>query len=227
MACKEVWLVRHGETESNRGGIVQGGTDVPLNDVGVMQAEALAEWLRSRPVKPTSVIASPLTRARRTAEILASALELDVEHEPRLQERTFGVWEGVPFVDILNKWEGPGDAWDHKPPEGEGPEDLLRRAAEAFDEHASRDDLGERLMIVAHGGPIGALACRALGVPFSSESVRRFRRDNTGLTVLRRSRHSPTAYSVAVLNATFHLDALQSELGPSPLGSLSAGVTTK
>ena len=61
-------------------------------------------------------------------------------------------------------------------------------------------------MVVTHGGPIGALVCHALGLEPHPDNWRRFRRDNTGVTVLRRRSQDPSSWQVARLNDCSHLD---------------------
>jgi broad specificity phosphatase PhoE len=84
-------LVRHGETDWNRDGRWQGGSDTRLNDLGREQARALAERLDG---SIDVLYSSDLARARETAEIVAAKLGLEVHVDPRLRERSFGSWEG-------------------------------------------------------------------------------------------------------------------------------------
>src|SRR5258708_29195327 len=78
------WYLRHGETDWNRQGLSQGNIDIPLNELGLAQAREAAQKLRNRGI--TSIVASPLSRPRVTAEIVAEALGLDVMIERDLRE---------------------------------------------------------------------------------------------------------------------------------------------
>ena len=86
-------LVRHGETDWNAEGRLQGHTDTPLNDYGRRQAAALGEDLAGDGID--AVYSSDLARARETAEIVAGRLGLPVVLEPGLREKNWGSWEGL------------------------------------------------------------------------------------------------------------------------------------
>ena len=95
----DLYLVRHGETEWNRQRRIQGLTDIPLNDTGREQARLTGTLLTRRPI--TRVVASPLGRARETAQIISAELGLG---EPQLHdafvERNYGAAEGLDFHEI-------------------------------------------------------------------------------------------------------------------------------
>ena len=88
-----VLLLRHGETEWSLTGRHTGLTDVPLTDEGRRVAASLEA--RLAPLEPVLVLASPLARARETAEIVAEALGLPVERRPALREVDVGSWQGL------------------------------------------------------------------------------------------------------------------------------------
>ena len=96
-------LVRHGETDWNAAGRIQGCTDTPLNARGRAQAAALAEKLRSSE-RAEALYTSPLRRAAETAEIIGSALGLRPEPVEALREISFGVWEGCSWAEIQRRW---------------------------------------------------------------------------------------------------------------------------
>src|ERR1700704_4943984 len=89
----ELLLVRHGETDWNAEGKLQGHTDRPLNDHGRRQAQALAERLAGNSID--AVYASDLSRARETAEMVGEKLGLPVLVDPDLREKNWGNWEGL------------------------------------------------------------------------------------------------------------------------------------
>ncbi|WP_029149690.1 histidine phosphatase family protein [Microbacterium indicum] len=142
-------LVRHGETEWNRLGKVQGSSDIPLNDTGRAQAAGAAAALRGGEYE--LLVASPLSRARETAEIIGSALGLGApELVPDLRERGYGDAEGMAVGEWTALW--PGGAV----PGIEPREDVVARSARALHEIAER--AGERPVIaVAHGAVISSL----------------------------------------------------------------------
>src|ERR1700761_5031386 len=91
------WYLRHGETDWNAQGLSQGNVDIPLNPTGLAQARSAAARLRNRGI--ATIISSPLSRARVTAEIAAEALSLPVHFDDDLREVRFGVQEGQPMSD--------------------------------------------------------------------------------------------------------------------------------
>jgi broad specificity phosphatase PhoE len=142
------WYLRHGETDWNRQGLSQGNIDIPLNDLGLAQAREAAVRLRNRGI--TSIVASPLSRARVTAEIVGEALGLEVTIEPDLREVSWGVREGEPLADWFQGWiEG------HTVPEGAESFDTLRRRSVAGLNRAV--ERPPAVLVVAHGGVFRAI----------------------------------------------------------------------
>jgi probable phosphoglycerate mutase len=141
------YFLRHGETDWNREHRLQGNIDVPLNETGLAQAQAAAARLAG--VGIASVVASPLSRARRTAEIAMAGRGLAIELEPGLAEVALGVREGTPENGLLDRW--------HR---GETPD-----GAESFVAFCLRTRAGVAralarrgpVLIVAHGGTFAAL----------------------------------------------------------------------
>lgn len=151
---KRLYLVRHGQTEFNVAHLVQGRCDSPLTDKGREQARAAAAWLRDHGAAPDTIVSSPLGRAVGTARILAEALghKGKVEAEPRIIERSYGVYESGLFTDL------PCDVWD--PGEelvahgGEGNHALRARMSEGLRDLMGRPGVACALAI-SHGS-----ACR-------------------------------------------------------------------
>jgi probable phosphoglycerate mutase len=143
-------FARHGETDWNASGRLQGHTDRPLNAYGRRQAAELAERLREDPVD--AVHASDLARARETAEIVGAALGLPVVLDPDLRERNWGTWEG------LTPDERARVAF-----EGEAPEAHRERIVCAVGRIADRYP-GGRVLVVTHGGSIRRIQAAVLGV---------------------------------------------------------------
>lgn len=89
----KIYLVRHGETDWNKEGRVQGSVDIPLNGYGVELAEVTSEAMKDIPVD--IIYASPLQRARKTAEIMKRDRDIPVIVDERLREMSFGRYEGT------------------------------------------------------------------------------------------------------------------------------------
>lgn len=145
----DLYLVRHGETDWNRQRRIQGLTDIPLNDTGREQARLTGMLLTRRPV--TRVFASPLSRARETAEIIAAELGLaDPELREALVERNYGEAEGLGFAEI-DRLYPPGVAVAGRESREEVAARILPELVRIAAEHP-----GESLVVVSHGGAIRA-----------------------------------------------------------------------
>ncbi|HJS88002.1 MAG TPA: histidine phosphatase family protein [Acetobacteraceae bacterium] len=142
------WFLRHGETDWNARGLSQGNVDIPLNPAGLAQARSAAALLRNRGI--ATIVSSPLSRARVTAEIAAEALGLPVAIEDGLREVAFGVQEGQPMTEWFASWIA-GD-WT---PEGAETFAQLRARAVAAVNRATA--LEPPVLIVAHGALFRAL----------------------------------------------------------------------
>lgn len=136
------WFLRHGETDWNARFLSQGNVDIPLNARGIAQAHAAAEALAGRGI--ATVVASPLSRARVTAETVAARLGLPVALDDELRECAFGVQEGQPMSDWFDAWVAGAAT-----PEGAEPfADLSRRAVRAINRALERP---APVLVVAHG----------------------------------------------------------------------------
>jgi uncharacterized phosphatase len=145
----DLYLVRHGETEWNRQRRIQGLTDIPLNDTGREQARLTGSLLTRRPI--TRVVASPLSRARETAAIIASQLGLgDPELRDAFVERNYGAAEGLDFHEIDVRYPPGADV-----PGRESREEVAARVIPALQALAAEQP-GEAIVVVSHGGAIRA-----------------------------------------------------------------------
>jgi broad specificity phosphatase PhoE len=154
-----LWLVRHGETTWNSRGWVQGHVDAArLTRAGRRQAREAAEQLAELPVG--TVCSSDLYRARRTASIIADRLGCDVETDPRLRERCFGIAQGTPSTGMTSAVTGIHDGYvvdEHaRAPGGESLHDVYRRCRAFLHDLHLRNQEGD-VVTVAHGGSIRML----------------------------------------------------------------------
>jgi probable phosphoglycerate mutase len=203
---QEIWLVRHGVTPENQDRVIQGQGPVELAPEGVTQVQRLAEHLRRHGPTFGALVTSDLPRARQTADLLGAALDLEPIEEPRFRETDYGDWCGLPYEEVGRRARALGpEPLEVPAPGGESPAAMAARVREAFAERAGGDDPGGPVLLVTHGGAITALVTWVLGLPFSEAAALRFRRSNTGYTVLRRLAAAPAGYTVVTLNATPHL----------------------
>lgn len=189
-----LWLVRHGETDSNAEHMFQGHLDVGLNARGEQQALAVADHL-SR-ITFDSVYASDLSRAARTAELIvgdSAVVVLDRD----LREMNYGVLQGVRYADAANMLEphGLSESWVdgtfHRNgstiPGGEPFRRFRarsRRFISVLDDRYS-DGLDRNVLVVAHGGTLGVLMTVLLDLPLRARSSFRF--GNCGISRLTRT----------------------------------------
>lgn len=152
-----ITLVRHGQTDWNRARRIQGSTDIPLNDTGRADARTAARLLEG--IRHHAIYASPLVRARETAEIIAAELGLgDPALVPDMREREFGEGEGMLVSEYIEKY---GD-WLSEVPGAETLDGVAERALVALDAVA-RDarrrsaPVAESVIVVTHGGVIRSL----------------------------------------------------------------------
>jgi broad specificity phosphatase PhoE len=157
-----VFLLRHGETEWNATGRLQGSTDVPLHDRGAAQAQAAASALAALLPAGARIISSPLKRARVTAEALAEATGATITFDDRMKERSYGVWEGMTATELEDHDPIEVARWHSGlEPRIEGYEDhisVTSRAVACIEEHSAD---GGVVVFVGHGST-SRLAVRVL-----------------------------------------------------------------
>ena len=198
-------LVRHGETAWNREGRYQGRTDIPLSDVGLEQVKALALRLAHLPID--LAIASPLSRAKQTANAILAGRATTLELDPALQEISHGAWEGKLSTEVERDHAEMFGVWKTSPgrdalagPKAETLGDVESRAWPVLERMCDRlagDEVG---LIVAHDAVNRVLLCRILGLPL--ERVWSFRQSPASLNVL--SGRSIQELQVVRLNDSEH-----------------------
>lgn len=196
-------IVRHGETEWNAIGRMQGASDIPLSSAGIRQATALAHRLEGERID--AVYSSDLSRAVETARIVAGAYRPSLRQLRALRETMLGDWEGLTVEDITARGEGElyeayrSDSWRVRPPNGERLEQVAERMTSAMDEIV-KSHAGQTILVVGHGGSLRALFCQALGVP--ARAMLGFRLHNASLSVVE---YGPQRASLALVNDVSHV----------------------
>ena len=205
-------LARHGETSWNVEGRHQGQSfDIPISEVGQTQAKALAERFRCQDI--ARAVASPLLRARQTAERSLGARAAMLTFDPGFMEISHGEWEGRLATEIRDGFPELQQAWRERPetvrfPGGESLQDVQDRAWPAF--LRATEGLGEEdtLLVVSHDGVNRVILCRILGLPLAR--VWSFRQAPTGLNLLEGP--DPDRLAVVRLNDAHHLTPLFGEV---------------
>jgi broad specificity phosphatase PhoE len=167
------YFVRHGETDWNVEGRIQGMTDVELNATGISQAKMLAERLAEEQ-DFVALYTSTLRRAFVTGEIIGRRLGLSPSADKRLVERDMGLVEGMTSEQVQERYPDVHVAWKqgHKRvpfPEEEKREDFQRRLAEFLQDMCGRHT-GHKVIVVTHGGAMGMIMATVM----SLDQERRF-----------------------------------------------------
>ena len=144
----DILLIRHGQTDWNIEGRLQGSTDIPLNQEGLMQAELCAQFLKT--VNLTTLISSPLSRAKQTAELIASTCHLPIVEMAAFREKSYGDAEGLAHFERQEKFRT-------RPfPKEELFENLITRVFEGLNEITQKYS-NQKIAIVTHGGVINCI----------------------------------------------------------------------
>lgn len=203
---KKFYILRHGETEYNRLGMVQGsGIDASLNEKGQKQAAAFFNYYKDLDVQKVYI-----SNLRRTHETVQGFINSGLPYESLadLREISWGAQEGVPFTPdttthyqkITHRWQA-GEV-DVKIENGESPVDVMIRLKNAFDYILSQPE--ERVLICTHGRAMRVLFCWMLNYPLSH--MDNFVHNNTGLYV---AIHTGTMFRLDVLNDLRHLEGVE------------------
>jgi probable phosphoglycerate mutase len=161
-----VTVVRHGETQWNVAGRIQGHGDSDLTETGRAQAEAIASRLAAESFD--AIVASDLGRAFDTAQAIARGCGLPIATDPRLRERSFGVGEGLTYEEIDRQYPDifsrvRSTDPDAPIPGGESRRQFHERVRAAFEALAREHD-GRRLTVVTHGGVLSSLYRHVHGI---------------------------------------------------------------
>jgi broad specificity phosphatase PhoE len=146
-----ILLIRHGQTDANANGQLQGHQPTPLNMTGLRQANFLAARLAGHAPPVEVVISSDLTRASETAAPLAAACGLQLILDPAWRERGFGLLEGKPVGDV-GMWKAASGEFD--PPGAEPWADVRKRIHDALVSIPRTYASNQLIAVVTHGGPI-------------------------------------------------------------------------
>lgn len=163
----QLLLIRHGETLWNKEGRVQGTSDVELSAAGIKQAELLALSLKDHPLE--AIHASPLERARLTAEIINGFHHKNIQIHQGLMEMDQGDFEGFSFKELMAREKDFLQKWITNPasvkmPNGESLAQVQQRAWRVMEEIISKS---ENTLIVSHNFTIAAILCRIRNISLS------------------------------------------------------------
>lgn len=198
----QLFVVRHGETEENAGGVVQGHHHGTLSARGRRQAEQLA--VRFREVQFDAIYTSDLGRAVMTAEAIGQFQKAPIQRSVLLRERGAGVFEGRSFREMDQVQEQSGFTHaEFKPEGGESYREVLARVVSFLESLNGHDD-DQRLLIVSHGRWMRMLLSIALKLEI--EQAVAIPQTNTGVNIF--DYHPASGLTIRTLNCTRHFDSL-------------------
>ena len=170
----KVYLIRHGETDFNKQRKLQGQCDIELNEYGRKLARMTAQGLKD--VAFDVVYTSPLKRAKETAQIIIGERKTSVIEEPRIQEISFGDYEGlccqgenfnIPDKSFRNFFDLPAEY--NVPPNGEAFEEIIKRTGEFWRELIQKEELADKTVLVStHGCALKAILANINPVPIEN-----------------------------------------------------------
>lgn len=187
-----LFFARHGETDWNRQKRIQGSADTDLNESGVAQAALLAQHLETNGIRPERIYTSRQKRALQTAQIAADTLGVACVVRDGLEEIHFGLWEGLTWAQVEERYPQEFTAWYEnrryqRTPMGESYQDLLDRLLPSLrslvkeeTEAARSGPHSHSLLLVTHSGVIMSLMAYLNNTPFS-QMASRYKPDNAGI----------------------------------------------
>ena len=166
-----LYIVRHGHCTGNIDGFIQGQLDSPLTELGLRQAEAVADRLAN--IDFSAIYSSDLSRTRATAEAIASKHGLKVQTTELIREAHLGRLQGMTETEFCAQFPESYSQWrqdpiNHRPPEAEKFEDVIARSGLFLNMIKKAHSPGEQLAVVVHVGSLRGLICAACNLPVSS-----------------------------------------------------------
>jgi broad specificity phosphatase PhoE len=194
-----LYLIRHGETDHNNSGRMQGWLDVPLNATGMRQAELLARRFRGKHID--AIYASPLSRAAATAQAIAEVLNVAVVLDERIREYHMGDWAGRTAEEIQAVTPGYViHSADEVPiPNGETADDMHARLKPFLQDLRERH-ADERVIAVSHGGTLAMAVAMLLNMPVVRRQPFSF-----GNTAIAKAEYAHGRWRLRTLNDQCHL----------------------
>jgi 2,3-bisphosphoglycerate-dependent phosphoglycerate mutase len=176
-------FLRHGESEGNQLGVIQGQSDYELTEPGIQQAQKIAQDWQTMGIQFDQIISSPLSRAHDTAKVIAKRLNNDLIVQPEWMERDFGSLSGISGDEVWSHPEMRGFFHPYDPvgDSGESQWDLYLRASEGVQKLL--DKPFGRYLIVSHGGILNMTLRAIMGIsPQRNQIPPRFYIHNTAFT---------------------------------------------
>ena len=174
----KIYFARHGQTDWNLQGKVQGATDIPLNGNGIAQAHRLCEKIKEENINLEKIYTSDQIRAIRTAQIVDEQYHVGYEIVKGLEEMSLGDFEGHTWDEINELFPKELQYWNedrryHTSPNGESYQMVIERLFSALDHIIGQHDISsdKSLLIISHGAVIATLTAIQQDPPFSDYRI--------------------------------------------------------
>lgn len=179
----KLYFIRHGQTDWNNEGKIQGSRDTELNEIGLNQAVELSNKVLDSNLKFSRIYSSKQKRALKTAEILGSYTNVECIPTDGLEEVNLGVWEGLSWKEVRDTYPKEYEEWYHNrrysgAHKGESYQDMIDRVLKAL--RGIIADNKDNVVIVTHSAVIKCLLCYITNTPFENMQV--FKTENAGIT---------------------------------------------
>lgn len=178
----KLFFIRHGQTDWNLEGKIQGSCDIELNSTGIAQAEELCRKVSENNYKFSKIYTSKQKRAVKTAEILGRTVHADFVPTDGLEEVNLGKWEGLSWSEVQEKFPEKYEEWYNnrrytRAPGGESYQDMLERVLKAI--HKIIDENHVNVAVITHNAVIMCLQCYLTDTPF--DQMVKFKAKNTAI----------------------------------------------
>jgi len=196
-------LVRHGQTEWNRVERFRGHYDIPLDETGLKQGEAVAQRIAAQ-FKPERVFTSPLIRARKTAEIIAKKVGIPVIIHRGIIDIDYGEWQGLTPDEAKARFPHESALWYEHPekasiPGGENLKEVQARAIKTVEE-LCKESIGKEIVIVSHTVVIRLILLGILGAPLNR--FWNLRQEPCAINLIE---YNKRGFTISSINDTCHL----------------------
>lgn len=201
----KVYLVRHGQTEWNKKLTFRGRIDIPLNEIGHREAEAISEALKDKNIEV--IYTSPLTRSIETAKPIAKLFHLEIVPIQGLVDISYGDWEGLTFNEVKKRYSDQYKKWEKRPdlvrfPNGETLNEVRDRSFRAF-KNIVKENPGKSILIIPHRVINKVLICSILAL--SNSHFWEIKQDTGCINLIE---YSNKRFTLSLMNDTCHLKGI-------------------
>lgn len=204
----KIYLVRHGQTKWNKDLIFRGRKDIPLNETGNREAEAIAHTLKNKNID--AIYTSPLKRSVQTGEPTEKIFGIKSIPIQEFIDINYGEWEGLTFSEVQNKYREQYALWENKPekvrfPGGETLEETRERSFKGF-KNIIKNNPDKSILIIPHRVINKILLCGILGI--DNSYFWRIQQDTGCINVIE---YTHEMFILAKMNDTCHLKGIAYE----------------